>query len=61
MATIVSRNNSKPSRWCGVVNLNMAIDLLKVQYIECIFNYLALPFGFLSTMLDAESELCGCT
>ena len=26
MATMVSKNNSKPSLWCGVVNLNMGVS-----------------------------------
>ena len=47
--------------WTWWVKSKTPIDLLKAQYIECIFNYLALPFGFLSTMLDAEREVSGCT
>ena len=58
MATIVSRNNSKPSRWWGVVNLKMyRVKSNQKYWLFCckyIFNNLfsssVLPFDFLSAM-----------
>ena len=58
MATIVSRNNSKPSRWWGVVNLKMyRVKSNQKYWLFCckyIFNDLfsssVLPFDFLSAM-----------